>query len=105
MDISFSSSVSGMKAAIERHDISAHDIANINTSGYEERVPHQVEKSPDGTEISHISRTPNPDKDISNTSLAVEATEQIQNKKALSANAKVIKAKDEMLGEVIDLLG
>ena len=105
MDISFSSSVSGMKASIKRHNISAHDIANINTSGYEEQVPHQVEKNPDGTEISHISRTPNPDKETSNTSLAVEATEQIQNKKTLSANAKVIKAKDKMLGEVIDLLG
>lgn len=105
MDISFSSSLSGMKAAIKRHDISAHDVANINTGGFEEQAPHQVEKKPEGTEISHVSRTPNSDKKTSNTSLATEATEQIQNKKTLSANTKVIKAKDEMLGEVIDLLG
>ena len=105
MDISFSSSLSGMKAAIRRHDIGAHDVANVNTGGFEEQVPHQVEKKPAGTEISHVSRTPNSNKEISNTDLAVESTEQIQNEKTLSANAKVIKAKDEMLGEVIDLLG
>ncbi len=105
MDISCSSSLSGMNSAITRHDIGAHDVANINTAGFEERVPHQVEKKPDGTEISHVSKTPNPDKETSNTSLAVESTEQIQNKKTLSANAKAIKIQDQMLGEVIDLLG
>ena len=105
MNVSFSTSLSGMRAAIRRHDIGAHDVANINTGGFEEQQPHQVEKKPYGTEISHVTRTPNPDKETSNTSLATEATEMIQNKKTLSANAKVIKAKDDMLGEVIDLLG
>jgi flagellar hook protein FlgE len=105
MDISFNSSVSGMRAAIKRHDITAHDVANINTPGFEERIPHQVETQPDGTEISHISRRPNPQKDLSNTDLAEETKEQIQNKRSLQANAKALKAKDKMLGEIIDLVG
>lgn len=105
MAISFSSFISGIKAAITRHDITAHDVANINTPGYEERVPHQAETKPEGTEITHISRTPNPNKETSNTDLAEETKEQIQNKHTLAANTKVIKAKDQMLGEVIDLTG
>ncbi len=105
MDISFNSSVSGMKAAIKRHDITAHDVANVNTPGFEERIPHQVETRPDGTEISHVSRRPNPQKDRSNTSLAEESTEQIQNKRSLQANAKALKTKDAMPGEIIDLVG
>jgi len=105
MDMSFNSSISGIKAAIKRQDITAHDVANINTPGFEERIPHQVETKPDGTKISHISRRPNPQKDMSNTSLAEETKEQIQNKRTLQANAKVLKVKDDMLGEIIDLKG
>ncbi len=105
MAIPFLSPISGIKAAIKRHDITAHDVANINTPGYEEQVPHQVETKPYGTKISHISRTPNPSKESSNTDLAEETKEQIRNRRALSANVKVIKAKDDMLGEVIDLVG
>lgn len=105
MNISLSSLISGIKAAITRHDVTAHDVANINTPGYEERVPHQVETKPAGTEISHISRTPNPSSETSNTDLAEETKEQIINKRALQANVQGIKTQDEMLGEVIDLLG
>lgn len=105
MAISFSSAISGMKAALRRHDITAHDVANVNTPGYEERVPHQVETQPAGTEISHISRTPNPRTEVSNTDLAEETKEQIQNRRALQANARTIKKQDQMLGELIDLVG
>ncbi len=105
MDSSFSSSVSGIKAAITRQDITAHDVANIDTPGFKEQIPHQVETKPDGTKISHISRRPNTQKDLSNTSLTEETKEQIQNKRALGANAKVLKVKNDMLGEVIDLVG
>ncbi len=105
MDSSFNAPISGIKAAITRQDITAHDVANIDTPGFEEQIPHQVATKPDGTKISHISRRPNPQKDLSNTSLAEETKEQIQNKRALSANVKVLKVKDDMLGEVIDLVG
>ena len=105
MNISLSSFISGIKAAITRHDITTHDVANVNTAGYEERVPHQVETKPGGTKISHISKTPNQSTEASNTDMAEETREQIVNKRALQANARGIKVQDEMLGEVIDLLG
>jgi flagellar basal-body rod protein FlgC len=105
MDASFSDSISGMHTAITRHDITAHDIANVNTGGYEQRTPLQSDVSPRGVRISHIARTPNDRVDISNTDLAAESGEQIQNKNTLAANASVLKAKDSMIGDVIDLVG
>ena len=105
MDASFSTPVSGIRTSITRHDITAHDIANVNTGGYEQRTPRQSDVSPQGVRISHIAQTPNDRADISNTDLAAESGEQIQNKNTLAANASVVKAKDNMIGEVIDLIG
>ncbi len=105
MDISFSAPISGIKTSIRRQDIVAHDTANVNTKGFGEHYAVQTERRPQGTEIAHIGKTPNSDKEYSNTSIAEETKEQIQNKSTLSANIRVLKAKDEMLGEIIDLVG
>ncbi len=104
MRISFSPSLSGIKSTITRQDISAHDIANINTKGFEESTAHQTEAKPRGTRISHITKTPNRSGEMSNTDLAKESVEQIRNKQNLKANVRVAKTQDEMLGDVIDLL-
>lgn len=103
MSISFLSPLSGIKASITRHDVSAHDIANTNTQGFEEGTPHQIEKAPRGVEISHIKKTKSPISEISNTDIAEETKEQILNKNTFGANAKVLKAKDQMLGDLIDI--
>lgn len=104
MDISFSAPISGIKTSITRHDVTAHDVANINTEGYSESTVHQAEVKPQGVRISSISKTPNSPHNYSNTDLAEETKEQVQNKNTLTANVKVLKAKDDMLGEVIDLI-
>jgi flagellar basal-body rod protein FlgC len=104
MNISFSAPISGMKASSIRHDITDHDVANVNTPGFEEQQAHQTDVRPTGTCISHVSRTPNPDPALSNTDLAEEAKEQIVNKNAFTANAKVIRVQDEMLGTLLDIL-
>ena len=98
-------SSSGMRVAVRRHDITAHDVANVNTGGYEERTAHQAETLPAGARITHITRTPNPDPSRSNTDLAKETGEQIVNRHSFSANVKAARTKDDMLGEVIDLPG
>lgn len=103
--MNISAPTSGIQTSITRHDITAHDIANINTPGFEERTPHQVELNPQGVRIGSVTRTPNRSSDTSNTDLVEESKEQIQNKHTLTANTKVLKAKDQMLGEVIDLVG
>ncbi|MBD3321558.1 MAG: hypothetical protein GF350_10740 [Chitinivibrionales bacterium] len=103
--MNIAASGSAMKISITRHDITAHDVANINTPGFEERTAHQAEISDEGVRISHISRKANQSPGGSNTSLVEESKEQIQNKNTFSANAKVIKAKDRMIGELMDLFG
>jgi flagellar hook protein FlgE len=102
--VSFTAPISGAQAAITRHDITAQNVANINTPGFEAYVPHQTDMMPEGTRIASVTRTPNYTPQTSNTDLVEETKEQIVNKGSLSANLKVLKTKDQMLGEVIDLI-
>jgi flagellar hook protein FlgE len=103
MAISFDAPISGMQAAMLRQDVTANDVANINTPGYEQTTPYQTEMSPQGTRISHLVRTPNNDKANSNTDLVEETKEQIINKAAFQADINVIKAKDRMTGTLLDM--
>ena len=104
MNISSAASVSGVQTALFRQDISANDMANVNTPGYEQVTPLQTDRVPAGTGISGLVRTPNDSVELSNTDLATEAVEQKTNKATLSANLEVLRAQDRMTGEVIDLL-
>ena len=105
MEASLSSSVSGMRVSITRHDVTAHDVANVNTPGYEERRVNQAAQTPSGVAITSITSTPNSPSAESNTDLVEETKEQIVNKHANSANAKALKVKDRMLGELLDITG
>ncbi|MBD3345606.1 MAG: flagellar basal body rod protein [Chitinivibrionales bacterium] len=100
-----SSSLSGIQTSITRHDITAHDVANVNTPGFKQRTAHQAETSPRGVRISRITHTPDSSAASSNTSLIEESKEQIQNKNTLSANTSVLKVKDRMIGELLDIFG
>ena len=102
---SFDASVSGVKAAFFRQEVTANDVANVNTIGYRQITPYQTEAAPQGgTRVSHLTRTPNGASMPSTTDLAEETKEQIENKGALQANLGVIKAKDKMLGDLLDML-
>lgn len=105
MSLDFSAPISGLAAVQTRQNISAHDIANINTPGYEEYRPAQTDVVPQETRISSVSRTPGNSPESSNTDLAQETVEQMVNKQTYSADLKVIKAKDKMMGELLDIVG
>jgi flagellar basal-body rod protein FlgC len=96
-------SVSAMQASTLRMDISAHDVANINTPGFSQSRPVQTSLKP-GTEISAIQKMESPSPDFSATDLAEERVEQIKSEKDFAANAAVIKTQDKMLGEVVNLV-
>jgi len=97
------SSVSAMQASSLRMDISAHDVANINTPGFSQSRPVQSSLKP-GTEISAIQKIAPPSPEFSATELAEESAEQIISEKSFAANAAVIKTQDKMLGEVVNLV-
>ena len=96
MSLSFDASISGVKAAAIRHAVSANDIANINTPGYNQATVLQTDASPSGTRIASLAKTPNPNPDLSGTDLVEEVKEQKISKNDFSANLKVIKIQDEM---------
>ena len=99
----FNTSVSGVQAASIRQAVSAHDVANVNTPGFRQYNAYQTDMSPSGTRISHITRTPNPNADISGTDLVEEVKEQKLSKNDFSANLKAIKVQDEMTEDLLDI--
>jgi flagellar hook protein FlgE len=103
MSLSFDASLSGVKAATIRQAVSANDIANINTPGYRQVNVYQTDASPDGTRIANLVRTPNSNPDLSGTDLVEEVKEQKISKNDFQANLKVIKVKDEMTKDLLDI--
>jgi flagellar hook protein FlgE len=104
MELSSMSSVSGIQAVIKRQEAAAANIANVNTPGFESYTVNQTEQSPAGVRASGVSRTANPRSDVSNTDLAKEMTDMLQNKNELAANVKTIKVQNEMIGTLLDMI-
>jgi flagellar hook protein FlgE len=103
MAISFDASVSGMQAAALRQDVTANNVANINTPGFEQTTAYQTDVVPQGTRVSHLAKTPNSSSAASNTDLVKEVKEQKINKAAFQADLNVIKVKDRMMGTLLDM--
>lgn len=105
MDTSYAVSISGMHAAQTRQDITAHDVANINTDGFEEYSAIQEDTNP-GTSIASIRKTDTYSSTApSNTDFAIEAKEMAINKTAYTAGGKVLRVQDQMTGELLDMVG
>ena len=103
MAISFDAPISGMQAAQTRQDVTANNVANFNTQGFEQTTAYQTEMLPEGTRISNLVRTPNGQTAPSNTDLVKEVKEQKINKAAFQADVNVIKVKDRMMGTLLDM--
>jgi flagellar hook protein FlgE len=103
MSLSFDASISGVKAATLRQAVSADDVANINTPGYRQVNVYQTDASPSGTRISNLVRTPNPNPDLSGTDLVEEVKEQKISKTDFMSNLRVLKVKDEMTKDLLDI--
>ena len=103
MSISFDASISGMQAATVRQDVTANNVANVNTRGFEQTTAYQTDMLPQGTRISNLVKTPNNPAGDSNTDLVKEVKEQKINKAAFQADLNVIKVKDRMMGTLLDM--
>jgi len=100
MSVSINSSLSGLNAATISQNVTAHNIANINTDPYTPKQALQTDVFPVGTKISNVRENEN-----SSNDLAKELTDLKTNKTLYSLNAKALKMQDRMIGEVIDLVG
>ena len=107
MDIStmapLQAAISGLKASQTRVDVAAHDVANINTPDFRDYQPVQTETLPSGTQISALTRGPQPPPGESGTDFAVEASQLMIGRSSYKADASVIKVQDQMLGELLDM--
>jgi flagellar basal-body rod protein FlgC len=99
MSISISPSVSALNAATMSQNVTAHNVANINTEPY---APLQAIK----TEVFPVGTKTTVRQGASGTNdLAKEMTDLNTNKNLYSMNAKAFKMQDRMNGELINLVG
>ncbi|MDR0305683.1 MAG: hypothetical protein LBI42_02480 [Chitinispirillales bacterium] len=98
MELSFNPSVSGMRAAATRIDNTAHSVANANTENFQsQRLLQSEGAAKDTVSISAVG--------YNAQDLAADMTSLVSDKNVYGANLKMIAAKNDMLGETIDLAG
>ena len=113
MSLSFNSSVSGIRAAIDMLGISAHNTANINTDGYKKQRVNLRDDHDSGvivditesTEKGSLYKNKRGDMvEASNVNYVEEVVAQINARHLLSVNAAAIKRTDEAQESLMDLI-
>jgi flagellar basal body rod protein FlgB len=98
MNIGTNSALNGLRSVTQLQDITAHNVANSNTPSYTAKEGLQSESPNSGPVISTIRDTGE------GTDLAKSMVELKQNKNMYSADLKILKIQDRMIGELIDLI-
>ncbi len=113
MSITFNSSISGIRAAIDMLGVSSHNIANIDTEGYKKQ---HVNFSQDhhGKVAVNITESSDPSSFYKNINGEVvedskvnffeEIVVQIKSKNLLSANIAAIKRTNEAQESLLDII-
>lgn len=117
MTASIQNSTSALQAFSKQIEVSADNIANalsddfkksraINTEGKNGQVKTVIRKvnTPGPLVTDPLSQTGKL-KELSNTDMAEEFTNQITAEHGFSANAKVVETNEETIGTLIDLIG
>ncbi|WP_317205826.1 flagellar basal body protein [Janthinobacterium sp.] len=99
--------VSGLTANQRALDVSAHNVANVDTAGFQPQQAGFQESAPAGAGVSLSVAGRGlaaADADAANgVDLAKESTDALVYKAGFELSAKVIKAADERLGSLIDI--
>ena len=99
-------SAAGLLEAVRRNDITAHNVANVQTPGYQAVSRDSVQFS--DSALGALSNEASVVKSVlerSNVDLAEEFANGILDVAAFRANANVFRAQNETLGELLDLNG
>ena len=111
---------SGMRANAFRVDVSANNVANVNTDGFRASTVQTTDRAysndiGQGTRVSatYTPQTPAPmaadDRggmtELSNTDAATEITGQMAAEKAYGVNVVVAQTMDRMMGVIMDIKG
>ncbi|MDH4188102.1 MAG: flagellar basal body protein [Nitrospira sp.] len=107
--------LSGMTAFTRKIEVTAHNVANVNTDGFKKAHTDFVEVSAGGVEAivqqddSPGSRVPvnsssgAAQRELSNVNLGEEAVSMILSQRGFEANLKVLHTSDHLLGSVLDI--
>lgn len=111
-----SSGLSALKAIQTRTQSTANNTANINTDGFKKTRVTMVEAGTQGV-TAQVQRVETPGAMVyestqagevlvekSNVDLTEELPQMIIDRRAFQANIKTIKAQDEMLGSLLDIM-
>ncbi len=106
-------SVSGIKAFAGHLDVTANNVANINTDEFKKGRALQVETEAEGVRnVYDIVDTPGPQApdpstgdtvELSNTELAEEVPNMMIAQHASAANIAAVRTRDQMLGQLLDI--
>ena len=111
------SSVSALQAYKTQMDVSADNVANVNTDGFKKskatlKEGHSGDVQVDvkrvdtpGHRYQDIENDRMDEKETSNVDLAEEFPQMMVTQHAYEANMKVLQTQDEMLGTTLDILG
>jgi len=101
--MNINASISGILNAFKREDITAQNVANLNTKGYKAKyVANQA--SEDGG-VNGVVKTDNNQaaKNGNNVGLAQEMINNINNLDQEKANINVLRSQNKMIGSLIDI--
>lgn len=110
----FSSSFSGIKAAMRTMEVSAHNTANLNTDGFKKQSVNLLEQEEGGVVVTLSKDTSPAPKylnysgvvtEASNVDYTEEAANQITARHYLKANLAAFKTADETQKSIIDIIG
>jgi flagellar hook protein FlgE len=116
MTAALNTALSALDAYGKKLDVTANNIANLNTDGFKKSRAILEEADSSGVVVS-ISKVNTPGapvpsedgtgklRESSNVDLAEEIVNLQTTKHGYQANLKTLKAEDEMLGSLFDILG
>lgn len=101
--------IAGLTSALRRINITAHNIANGQTDGFQsiDASTGTVSSTAPGAQSQTRLDLPNSSAEShlpSDVDLSTEVTNLIINKNAFEANINALKAQDETLGSILDIV-
>lgn len=114
--LSLNTSISGLQSAQRVQEITAHNVANMQTPGFRALRADIVENANGGSRVASVRPTTTPGSPLldpipgsptvgSNVDLTSELTQQLLSLRAFQANAALVRSQDELLLELLDIRG
>jgi len=116
MSIDLYASVAGINAFINKMDVTANNVANLNTDNYKRRIAHisedknglpatrvTIDNTPGLENPRKIGEPEGPPREMSNVNYAEEAVNMIEAEMGVKANVKALKTAGEMFGSLLDI--